>query len=518
VSLAGEVSRSGSPRRSGGAARPRRGFAAACAIAAAGGLLTAGAFPPVGLALGAVLGPALLAVALRHQRGWRSAVVGLAFGLVFQGVLLTWMAGSIGPAAWVGLTLLQAGWIALLGPVLSRLAGVRFAPLWFAAAWGVIEALRSSQPFSGMPWGRLGFALVDTPWEGLLPYLGVSGAGLVMALAAGMLAELVDPSQARRGVVALALAGLALVALAPLAAPVTPAQVGTLTTAVVQGDVPGDGRQLVAHHREVTQNHVDATRRLSEQVAAGELPAPDLVVWPENSTAVDPFEDVVAREGIESAVDAVQVPVLVGGMVDGPTPDTVLNQGILWEASGPSAERYTKNHPVPFGEYIPFRDVLGGISPRLEEVPRDMVAGTTHEPLMVGDVPVADAICFDVAYDDVIPAQVRRGAQLVIVQTSNASFTGTSQLDQQYAMTRARALETGRAVAVASTNGVTALIGPDGSVIQESPLRTTDVLVEALPLSDELTPAVRWGRYAAWLAAAVLGCGLVLSVAGRRRS
>ena len=106
---------------------------------------------------------------------------------------------------------------------------------------------------------------------------------------------------------------------------------------------------------------------------------------------------------------------------------------------------------------------------------------------------MADAICFDVAYDDGITAQVSRGAELLVVQTSNATFIRTDQIDQQFAITRLRAIETGRWTAVASTNGVTGVIAPDGEVVDVAEPRTQDVLVQRVALIDTLTPATRIG-------------------------
>lgn len=451
------------------------------------------AFDPFGWTIGMLAGPACLMVALQGRTTRASILLGFVFGVAFQGVLLVWLAQSIGPAAWIALTLVQACWFGVLGLFVRLLSGLPGAAVWFAVGWTGIEIARSSWPFGGLPWGRLGISVLDTPWAGTLPYLGVTGVGLGISLAAGLLgATVLARRRARRSPLA-ALGVVVGVGLVPLAAPFDAPDAGSMTVAVIQGGVPGDGKQLVAHHREVTDNQVEATRELAELVELGGESRPDLVVWPENSTAVDPLTDAVARAGIEDAVASVEVPVLVGGMVDGPTSENVLNQGIVWTSDGPTDPRYTKHHPVPFGEYIPFRELLGRVSPRLDEVPRDMLPGTSSAPLDVGGIRVADAICFDVAYDDVLAPQIRRGAQLIVVQTSNASFTRTSQLDQQFAITRVRAIETGRAIAVASTNGISAMIGPDGSVAERAPLRGTGVLVAPMPLRDTLTPAVRWG-------------------------
>jgi apolipoprotein N-acyltransferase len=154
---------------------------------------------------------------------------------------------------------------------------------------------------------------------------------------------------------------------------------------------------------------------------------------------------------------------------------------------------------VPFGEYLPFRSVFGGLSDQFDQIPRDMLPGTSTQPLTIAGISVADAICFDVAYDDVIEPQVRRGASLVVVQTSNASFFGTDQLAQQFTITRARALTTGRTLLVSSLNGITAAIDADGTVIRRAPMGVTTAMVVSAPLRNGLTPAVRWQT---WLEAA----------------
>ena len=282
--------------------------------------------------------------------------------------------------------------------------------------------------------------------------------------------------------------------------------------------MPGSSTRVAANHRLVTGNHVEATVDLVRGVRTGEVARPDLVVWPENSTAVDPFVDAEVNRGIRAASDAIGVPLLVWAMVDASSPTQVLNQGMVWLPNGPTDDRYTKAHPVPFGEYVPFRRLLQPLFGRLEEVPREMVAGARARPLHVGGMRVGDAICFDVAYDDVVIEQVGNGAQVLTVQTSNATFLGTGQLEQQFAITRARALETGRSIAVASTNGITGIVAADGSVVARAPIRDTAVLVERVALHDAVPPAVRFGAHLRWgIVLAAAGAVLVGAVAGRTR-
>lgn len=488
------------------------------------GALLGAAFEPLALPYVIPLCIAGLTLSLRGLTARRAALRVAVFGCAFMLSTLAWLWPSIGFGAWLALSLVQGLWFLPLGWGLSLVRHLPAWPLWSAALWSAVETVRGQWPFGGLPWGRLGMAVVDTPWAPLLPLFGIGGTGLVLALLGFLIAavletpDLRDPSVRRLAVVCAAFA-LSFIP-AVVAKPVDESR--TLTVAIIQGGVPGNGTDLVANHRQVTRNQQGATEQLASRVQAGEEPVPDLVIWPENSTAVDPFTDRKARDAIESSVEAIGRPILVGAMVDAEDPRRVLNQGIAWDPSTGPGERYTKSHPVPFGEYIPFRSVLGDLNPRLEEIPRDMIAGGPQPPLAVAGTSIAMAICFDVAFDDVLPAQVRDGAEIVVVQTSNAMFTGTAQPAQQFAISRARALETGRSVVVASTNGISGAIGPDGTVLQRSSTRGTEVLVAAVPLASADTVAVRTApmvRLASLLVAlsAVLA-GLWRSQGGRPRS
>ncbi|WP_244246956.1 apolipoprotein N-acyltransferase [Nocardioides euryhalodurans] len=477
------------------------------------GALLAQAFEPVGLALLLPIGVAGFVLSVRGLPARRAWIPGLAFGIGFQFVLLFWMR-VVGYEPWVALAGIEAAFYAPLASATVVLLRHRGGPLWFAAAWVAMETIRSGWPFSGMPWGRLSYAVAGTAWQDALPYVGMAGLSFLLALLGALLAGVVTgPRRLRAGV---AVAGVAAASVVPTLVPHELPTVGERTVAVVQGDVPGDGSDILLDHRQVTRNHVDATVDLADRVEEGGAPRPDFVVWPENSTAVDPFLASDVNAWINEASAAVQVPILVGAMVDAGT-ENVLNQGIVWEPDTGAADRYTKWHPVPFGEYIPWRDLGLGSIGQLRLIPRDMLGGTRTEPLPVGGTLVADAICFDVAYDDGIHAQLRNGGQLLTVQTSNAMFIHTAQIEQQFEISRLRALETGRHVLVAATNGVSGVIAPDGTVVARAGIRTQDVLVEDVTIADGLTPAVWAGSWPGRAAVALTVLGLVLGLLPYRR-
>ena len=491
-------------------------------VALAAGVVLSLAFEPVAQPIVipfAVAAFVLCCRGLRLRSGW---IPGLAFGIGFQYVLIFWMR-AVGPDAWLALATAEAAFLAILGSLTAQLTRHRWWPLWVAAAWVAIEVWRSGWPFSGMPWGRLAFAVVDTPVARSLPWVSAVGVSFLLALSGTLLAWVVVARDRERWVAGALLGGLVLVSLVPVALPWHATPDSEVTVAAVQGDVPGNGDDILYDYRQVTQNQVDMTVQLARDVQAGTTPRPDFVLWPENSTAIDPFRDAQTNAQIRAASAAIGVPILVGAIVDG-GPEHVLNQGIVWDPVTGAGDRYTKRHPVPFGEYIPGRAFFTRQFGRLAEIPRDMMSGSRKEPLVVAGVPVADSICFDVAYDDGIFDQVSRGAELMTVQTSNATFIHTYQVEQQFAITRLRAIETGRWLAVSSTNGITGIIAPDGTVVDSARQRTQDVLVQKVGLVSSITPAVRIGPWPGRFLIALTAVGLLLTVLssrlpyGRRRN
>ena len=136
--------------------------------------------------------------------------------------------------------------------------------------------------------------------------------------------------------------------------------------------------------------------------------------------------------------------------------------------------------------------------------------------LDVGGARIGDLICFEVVYDGLVHDVVEGGAGMIVVQTNNATFGHTDESEQQLAMSRLRAVEFGRTVAVAATSGITAIVAPDGSVVRSSALFTPDVFVERIAQRSSTTVAQRLGAAPEW-ALTALGAGRA-AVAGRRCS
>ena len=448
----------------------------------------------------AAVGPALLVVALAGRSLRGSFACGLVFGLALFVPLLSWLIN----VAWYG-------WFALAGAesvifavfcigqrLLLRLPGW---PAAVAGWWVLVEAIRDRWPFA-FPWGRLAMSqsvAPDVRWVavGGAPFLtfvvALTGAMIGRALLA-VLAER-RPSRAwlAPGLAAAVTIGAVL---AGGLLPVDPAGgAPTATIAAIQGNVPR-ARNLPQQLNDslVTQNHAAATASLAAQVRAGRLPEPDLVIWPENSTDLDPFYYPVIYAELAGAVAAVDRPILIGEVLQNPE----RNVGQLWlPGSGPAA-MYVKRQLVPFGEYIPFRGIISSFSSLPSLVPVNFTPGHQAVVFHVGQIRLGDVICYEVGFDALVRSEVNAGANVLSVQSNDADFEIDGQLgesEQQTAMARIRAIESDRAVVYASTTGESSIIAPDGALIAHSGVWQRAILDARVPLVSYRTLADRVGSW-----------------------
>ena len=200
-----------------------------------------------------------------------------------------------------------------------------------------------------------------------------------------------------------------------------PANADTATVAAIQGNVPrarGSLAEQLQNDWVVTLNHVAATDNLAAKVAAGKAPKPDLVIWPENSTDIDPMLDPSVYNEIASAAAAIGRPILVGAVLQNPE----LNAGVLWLPGQGPTTIYAKRRLVPFGEYIPFRSLISKITSLTQLQPIPFVPGRKTVIFNVGQIRLGDIICYEVGFDDLVRSEVVAGANLLSMQSNDATF------------------------------------------------------------------------------------------------
>ncbi|MGH8891339.1 MAG: apolipoprotein N-acyltransferase [Acidothermaceae bacterium] len=500
---------------------PSRAAVVAIGVAFVSGLSLDAAFAP--LAWWPVAVPATAAVMLAVRgRSWRGGLaVGFAFGLGEFVPLLAWL-HVVTPLAWIVLAVVEAAYLAVLGAALSRIVGrLPGWPVWAAFLWVGEELVRARWPLGGFGWGRLAFSQPDTPFTS---YASVAGAPLVtfaVALSAGLLAAGVYGGWRSRSrirtstaVAVLPLAAVVGAAAVPAAAAFIPRPTSgrLIQVAVVQGNVPHPGTHFLGRAEEVLDNHLAETGVLADGIANGSYARPQVVLWPENASDVDPLNDASVYAKIEAATRSVGAPILVGAVLDAGK-SHVSNTGIVWSPTTGPGERYTKRHLVPFGEYIPWRGLVSHLTSLTSLVPENFVPGHTVGALDIGPTTIADVMCFEVAFDDAVRSGVTAGGRIIVVQTNNATYMGTAETRQQLAMSQLRAVEHGRSVVVAATSGISAIVSPDGHVVTQTRELTPAIIDQPVIERSQLTIADHLGATPEWVMGILGGLAIIAGIA-----
>jgi apolipoprotein N-acyltransferase len=492
--------------------RPRPATVARAIAAAASGALLAFSRPPFDVGPLACIALVPLFIAWRG-RGVRASA-GLAFlaGVVYYGILCSWI-WYFGTVAIVPFSAAVAAYWAVAGALIALLRARGIANPWLTAAvWVSADALVSRWPFGGFSWGEVGYAFHDIAPARAVASVG--GVTFVTFLAVALNACLADLFDGRRSVAGYlrAQAGVALIAGIVVVATVTRAQptvVGPLRVALVQGN--DKNRNLTDAEMKadyLPRSHFELARQITGPV--------DLIVFPESSmntdTDSDPRDDPYVRRHLTAIARKHEAWVLANATVAAP-PDgeRLWNLDVLFDPNGEVQGTYMKRHLVPFGESVPFRSALEHVvGSALAQVPRDFEHGPTPGLFTVAGIRVGTVICFESAFGYQVRPLVRDGAQVIMLSTNNRSYRRSANSAQHLAIGQMRAAETGRPVVQSAISGITAVIDADGVVHERTRLFERTVVQTTVEATSGETPYVRYGEWAtlASLAAVALALGL----------
>ncbi|MDR5905709.1 apolipoprotein N-acyltransferase [Franzmannia qiaohouensis] len=465
------------------------------AIALIAGLLTTLTASPFELWWLGPVAVALMYLGIHTLTPGQAALKGWWYGVGLFGSGASWVYVSIHDYGYTGmplalfLTALFVAAMALFFAVwlwlYTRLCGPRLAALSFAGAWVLGEVLRT-YAFTGFPWLLLGSAHVDSPLAAWAPVGGVYLLSLITALSGTLLVELLQ----RRW---LAAAPILLMWLAPLLLPAQwtspagePRQV-----ALLQGNLPQEIKWTPEGQRMAANTYSNLTREQDDDI--------DLIVWPE--AALPMFEDearpMLERVQANLAADTALLTGILQRDGDGLFYNAVIGVG---DTEG----EYRKEHLVPFGEYLPFDNLLRGAIAFFDLPMPAMTPGPARQaPMKAAGLTIGNAICYEIIYADLV-AQRARHADVLLTVSNDTWFGASIGPHQHFQMARLRALENGRYVARATSNGVTAIIDPQGRVTAQLPqFETASLTGEVTPMQG-LTPFTRSGSWPAWLLAALL--------------
>ena len=451
------------------------------------GLLLSAAFKPIGSWFAAPLAIALLIYSINKNGRYFASFAMFAF--TFNAAGLIWSNKYVGITPWIALVLLQTIFYLPLG-FLKRIgeSWYFFLPVAFLA----LEELRSRFPFGGFGWLRIGFSQVDAPYARLASTGGVSLlslATLLLGVAAFQLAKRGSGITLPAIAIALTLSGIFIL---PNNSPRQ-----TFQVLAVQGSVPKLGLDFNERATEVFYRHVIETEK---SLTKGKKP--NLIIWPENSVDVDPFNNPKIGAAISSLVDKAEVPLIIGAVLrsDG----QLQNASILWAPKTGATTSYIKRHLTPFGEVMPLRSALTFFSDLPSQV-EDFSPGKSAVIHQVGQAKIAPIICFELIDDRLIQSSASQ-SNLFVVQTNSATFANTAESAQQLAITRIRSIEHARYSVSVSTVGISAIIDTNGIVLKSTKENIATSINSAVALNATRTIYDRMGEFA-WVLVLLIGLG-----------
>ena len=385
------------------------------------------------------------------------------------------------------------------------------------AAHSIVEALRFSFPFGGVPLASLGIAQVAGPLAGIARVGGViliTWVVFQLGFALGAMAEAAPRSRRPDWPAVAAVAAAAAVVVASLLAPRGTGTGRSLDVAAVQGGGAQGTRALDVPTEVVTGRHLEATRSIEPD------PALDVVLWPENVVDTSDFASSEELAAIAAEAARLGVPFAVGVTEDVPgQAGRITNAQLVVTPDGDVTSRYDKVRRVPFGEYVPLRGLLEAIGAPVDQVPTNAVAGTTPAVIELPDgTPLGVAISWEVFFGGRAREGVKAGAEVLLNPTNGASYTGTIVQSQQVASSRLRAIETGRWVVQAAPTGFSAFVSPTGAVFDRTGVSEQAVIRRPVELRTGRTWYVTLGD-APWIAllGLTLSVSWVLTLADRSR-
>lgn len=373
--------------------------------------------------------------------------------------------------------------------------------LGFAGLWVISDWLRGWL-FTGFPWLYGGYALIDTPFRGLAPLGGIWSVTLLALILSVTAVELIRrrgnstaPLMASVVLVILALAGGHL----NFTEPSGPRQ----QVALVQGNIPQDLKWLITMRAKTRDIYAGLTDN---------LPADTLVVWPE-SAMIEFYQDIKGFVDGEGEKVAAKGGALIAGLPwrDARHYPPQYHNSIAVVGTAHDDSVYHKQKLVPFGEYVPFQDLLRGLIPFFDLPMSSFTPGHPGQSnLHALGQEVAPLICYEILYPDLVAARTQN-ADVLLTISNDAWFGHSNGPYQHFEMARMRAVETGRWLLRDTNNGITGIVDPQGKVVSRLPQFTRQVLIGSYRPMEGRTPFMVAGIWPAMLVS------LAFVALGRRR-
>jgi len=429
---------------------------------------------------------------------------GFIFGSISFGVILFGIQ-SIGYEAWIPLLILMGLLYGLLGKIFKYIS-IKTSNNFFILIGliGIFDLVRAYFPFGGFPWGSTSTVLLigyrDSLFN-LLPSLfktfGPTGYSLIIQSVTLIFVLLIFDNQKKYFYLKDSLIFFIFLFI-PLSIYLANNNLNLfsnnslnekVSVSIVQGNSPCPGAKNNCNNERmrIYESHLNLTKSIDNDK--------DLIIWPESSTGFrnDPFIHERVLNDISNESRRLNSYFLIGG--DRPIGDEYFeNYGVFINDKGLIVDQYLKQHPVPFGEYIPFRKFLDWI-PSLSLVPRDMIRGDKEKIFELGSYKLSTVISFEGSFQRYIRNSIQEGAEIIVILTNQASYGQSGMSEQFLLMSRANAISNDRPIIHSAITGKSAFIDNNGNILSDTDLFTSEILNESIQPTDSQTPYSLFGNY-----------------------
>lgn len=403
-------------------------------------LTLSASFYPLNLWWAAIIAYLLFFISLK--RSTYPVVSAFIFGFLAHLLILHWSGTYVGALPWIALSVLHGLFFMAVGIIFKIKGSIAI----LLPGLLLIEEIRSRFPFGGFGWTRIGFSQSEAPYLPLVSLGGVALLSLVVLLISFLLLHINHTS----------IGAIILIVGAPLLLTNVSTNSTSIDVVAIQGNTPSVGLTFNERARGVLNLHIDQTRKKV-------IGKPDVIVWPENAIDIDPITNQDVALDIAKLTSEFRAPLLAGAVMK--NQGNLVNASILFGIDGKPESIYRKRYLTPFGEYIPIRPIAELLSPYASGIV-DFKPGDRLVVHQVKGLNIAPVICYELLNDGLL-RESAKNSDLFVVQTNSATFAGTTEPKQQFAMTRIRAVEHNRNIIAISTVGISGFIDNNGAILKK---------------------------------------------------
>lgn len=466
------------------------------------GALTTLAFAPYQLWPLAIVSPAILLLLIHQQSAKRALWIGYAWGLGQFATGISWVHvsidnfGGMPKIASVFLMALLVGYLAIYSalftwslnrffPASTRTRYMLIAP----ALWLICDWLRG-WVMTGFPWLWLGYSQIDSPLGNFAPLGGVEFITLLIVVSAGAIAY---ASLHRQWLLLLIPSVIFMTGFGLQSAQwVTLNPEQTTKVALIQGNIAQELKWQPSQRWPTIMKYTDLTRENWDA---------DIIIWPEAAIPALEYEISSFLSNLDSAARMNNSAVITGIVNQGE--DKKFYNSILTLGKNPNGDysydmnlRYHKHHLLPFGEFVPFEEVLRPIAPFFNLPMSSFSRGDFVQPnIDANGKQMAPALCYEIIFNEQVRQNVNQDTDFILTLSNDAWFGHSIGPLQHMEIARMRALELGKPVIRATNNGVTAVTDHKGHITAEVPQFETAVLRDEIPSTSGETPYRQFGTW-----------------------